>query len=344
MRTTVFFATNRRLIGTGDKPADYAGEQGPAGQPGKLTTGMAVVGPADLARRETGALLSLGGVSPDDFSDRLAAALGRSGNLLVFLHGFANSFSDALRRAAFNRDWLAGSGLPGADCTVIAFSWPSAGVVVNGKAVLPGLLVAPVSLVLLAAGVVASPLADAYREDQRQAEASAADVVSFLDRLRPLAQKLRGRGGRVALLAHSMGNLVLQRALERWEKLAFPPAPVFDVAISASADCDWAEKDKSGPRWLGLLGKLSARVDVLHSEQDTILALSRKVNGMKRLGSSGPGDKDVPGRYDPPRFRFLDCAGFADDAPNPSIDQSHQFYRRLEPVRDLMARAVAGAP
>lgn len=227
---------------------------------------------------------------------------------------------------------------------MIAFSWPSGGVVVDGKTVAPGLLVAPVSLVLLLAGVLASPLAGAYLEDQRQAEASAADLVSFLDRLRPLAQTLRKRGGRVALLAHSMGNLVLQRGLERWEGMAFPDKPLFDVAISASPDTGWAEKDGAGPRWLALLGKLSTKVDLLHSQQDTILALSRKVNGMKRLGLSGPGDKDVPGRYDPARFRFLDCSGYRDDAPNPSIDQSHQFYRRLEPVRDLMARAVAGVP
>jgi hypothetical protein len=31
-----------------------------------------------------------------------------------------------------------------------------------------------------------------------------------------------------------------------------------------------------------------------------------------------------------------------DDAPNQSIDQSHQFYRRIEAARDLMARAIAG--
>lgn len=342
MPTTVFFATNRRLLGPGDKATDYAGEQGPAGQPGKLTYAMARVSAADLPQRESGKLLSIDGVAPDDFSAKLAADVAGGRNLLVFLHGFANGFSDALTRAAFNRDWIADSGLAGADCSVVAFSWPSGGVVVDGTTILPGLVAAPVSLVLLTAGVVASPLASAYREDQQQAAASAADMVSFLDRLRPIADKVRAQGGRVALLAHSMGNLVVQRALERWEAMAFPQGPIFDVAISASADSDWAEKDKSGPHWLRLLAKISTRVEILHSEEDTILVLSRKVNGVKRLGSSGPGDKDVVGAYPAAQFGLHDCAGMVDDAPNPSIDQSHQFYRRIEAARDIMARAIAG--
>lgn len=95
MHTTVFFATNPRRIGPGDKAADYAGEQGPAGQPGRLTYAMAEVERADLARRETGALRSIAGVAPDDFSAALSRRLEQGGNLLVFLHGFANSFSDA---------------------------------------------------------------------------------------------------------------------------------------------------------------------------------------------------------------------------------------------------------
>jgi esterase/lipase superfamily enzyme len=342
MPTTVFFATNRRLLGPGTKATDYAGEQGPAGQPGKLTYAMARVSDADLAQRRSGELLSINGVSADDFSTKLAEDVAGGRNLLVFLHGFANGFSDALTRAAFNRDWIASSGLAGADCSIVAFSWPSGGVVVEGETIVPGLLVAPVSLLLLAAGVVASPLAHAYREDQQQAVASATDVVSFLDRLRPIADKRRAKGGRVALLAHSMGNLLVQRALEHWAEGAFPQGPIFDVAISASADADWAENDKSGPHWLRLLAKIATRVEVLHSDEDTILTLSRKVNGVKRLGSSGPGDKDGTCAYPPAQFGLHDCAAMVDDAPNPSIDQSHQFYRRVEAARDIMARAIAG--
>src|SRR3954470_7261242 len=52
-------------------------------------------------------------------------------DLLVFIHGFDNTFSDAISRAAFNREWLAASGLPGTNTTVVAFSWPSSGRVVG---------------------------------------------------------------------------------------------------------------------------------------------------------------------------------------------------------------------
>ena len=50
--------------------------------------------------------------------------------LLQHVHGFDNAFSDALTRAAFNREWLAASGQPGTNTTVVAFSWPSSGRVV----------------------------------------------------------------------------------------------------------------------------------------------------------------------------------------------------------------------
>jgi len=91
-------------------------------------------------------------------------------DLLVFVHGFDNTFSDALTRAAFNREWLAASGLVGTDTTVIAFSWPSLGQVVSF----------PV------------PEAD-YKADKNMARNSGAALMTFFANLSPILTAARNK-------------------------------------------------------------------------------------------------------------------------------------------------------
>ncbi len=335
MNTTVFFATNRIRSGDGTKLIDYAGEAGPAGLPGKLTHATAFITGTDAVGLKTGQVNSIQEVTDGAFFKDVAADLAGKDNLLIFLHGFANGFGDALTRSAFNREWFAPAG------TVAAFSWPSGGVVIDGKTILPGLFVAPLSLLLLAAGQVQSPLATAYRADQAAAFASAGDAMSFLDRLRPIRAALRKKGGRVILMAHSMGNHVLRGALEKWSAMGLPQDILFDEAIIAAADTDYAE-GQSGPAWLQHLGEVSERVSVYFSAKDSILLLSRGVNGMKRLGDSGPIDMNVSGRYPISRFRFVHCSRLKDTGPEPSLDMSHQYYRRIPEVRDDIRRVIKG--
>jgi len=104
MNTTVFFATNRIRSGDGSKASDYAGEAGPAGMPGKVTHAMGFVEGTDLATLQSGRLASIQGVNEDDFGDAVQQDLTSGRNLLIFLHGFANSFTDSITRAAFNRN------------------------------------------------------------------------------------------------------------------------------------------------------------------------------------------------------------------------------------------------
>lgn len=341
MNTTVYFATNRQLTGDGTKAGDYAGESGPAGLPGRVTHAMGFVEGTDLATLESGRLASIHGVDADDFSASLQADLTSGRNLLIFLHGFANSFTDSITRAAFNREFLAASGVPAADCSVVSFSWPSRGVVVNPGDIIGGLAMGPLTLALKLLGITASPLANAYFEDQKAAAASAADLVSFLDRLRPAIQKVRRRGGRVFLLAHSMGNWALENALNHWAAMGLPRTTLFDEAISAAADSPFLENG-TGPAWLTHLGKLSGRVSLYHSAGDQILRLSQVVNDIQRLGRSGPGDRTDLTRYPRDHWRFVDCEKLSDTGPGLSLDSSHQFYRRIPAVRDDMARVMAG--
>lgn len=339
MNTTVYFATNRQLQGDGTSAAHYAGESGPAGLPGRVTHAVGFVEGTDLARLEAGRLARIEGVAADDFSDTLAADLTSGRNLLIFVHGFANSFTDSITRAAFNREWLAASGVTAADCSVVSFSWPSRGVVVNPGDVLGGLALGPMTLALKLLGITASPLANAYFEDQAAAAASAADLVSFLDRLRPAMRRVQRRGGRVFLLAHSMGNWALEAALNRWAAMGLPSGALFDEALSAAADCPHAEAGR-GPAWLGHLAALSGRVSHYHSAGDQVLRLSQVVNNIQRLGRSGPVDRTDLTRYPRESSRFVDCERLEDAGPGLSLDSSHQFYRRIPEVRDDMARVM----
>ena len=342
MPTTVFFATNRRRTGNGTRPEHYAGETGPAGQPGRLTFGQARVSTPDLAGLTPGQLEELSRIAEDDMDAAMQDDLAGGRNLLIFLHGFANSFTDSITRAAFNRDWLAASGVAGADCTVASFSWPSQGVTVNPGDVVPGTMTLVLSLAILAlTGHTDSPLANAYRADQRAAETSAGDIVGYLDRLRPVFAKVRRGGGRVFLLAHSMGNFALQSALQQWDAQGLPRAALFDEAISVAADTAWAEGG-GGPAWLRALRKVSGRVSLYHSAGDDILRLSQVVNGTQRLGRSGPIDRTDVAAYPPATFRLVDCSGVVDTGPGQTIDSGHQYYRRVPAVRDDMARILDG--
>jgi esterase/lipase superfamily enzyme len=59
--------------------------------------------------------------SDQEFNNELASVGAANKPVIVFLHGYNNSFSDALRRAATIKNDIAGDG------TVISYTWPSDG-------------------------------------------------------------------------------------------------------------------------------------------------------------------------------------------------------------------------
>ena len=344
MSTNVYFATNRARSGDGSLPSHYAGEAGPPGAPSpELTFGLAIVSQPDLGRLTTGSLLSLGSISGQALDAGVEAEIAQPGrNLLVFVHGFANSFTDSITRAAFNRDWFAAAGPASANCAVVAFSWPSQGKSVDPGDIAGGTATLFLSLAVLAlTGQVQSPFANAYRSDQAAAKGSAQAIISFLDRMQGVFQQVRSGGGRVILLAHSMGNRAMQYALQRWATMGSLPDLLFDEAISAAADTDWAEGNFS-PAWLTALARSSRRLSLYHSAADDILRLSQVVNGLQRLGRSGPPGIADATLFPPATIRFVDCSALTDIGPNGGVDVSHQYYRRVRPVRDDIALTMGG--
>ena len=320
MSTTVYFATNRVVNGPAEKWQSYQPEIVSPSNPAAVTYATAFVDQTNLDADKTGAILSIQDARQGGFSPEIVNDLSDPGrNLLIFLHGFANSFDNALTRAAFNREWLARSGVAAADTTVIAFSWPSLGKVLS----------LPV------------PPAD-YWQDQTMSGQSALHIMSFFANLEPIVTQARANGQRVFLLAHSMGNWALQAAVESWFSHGNGDAALFDEAFLCAADERYDGFDFLPTGRLSALDRLAKRVSIYFSASDVVLQASVFANlGAKRLGQDGPHSRFDKKRFPAAKYRMVDCGGFRDF--DFGFASSHQYYRRSPLARKEIARAMAGS-
>ena len=168
---TVYFASNRTTTGPATQWQSYGADIVAPTDPSQIRYAVAFVDGTDLNAEGSGGITAIESDRLGDFDDEVKGDIVGSGkNLLVFMHGFANSFKDGITRAAFNREWFAASGLPQADTTIIAFSWPSLG----------QLIAAPPHL-----------LPDDYLRDQTQAGQSGFHLANFLRVIQPLVTQAR---------------------------------------------------------------------------------------------------------------------------------------------------------
>jgi esterase/lipase superfamily enzyme len=320
MPTTVYFATNRVVNGPPEALASYTSEMISPTKLEDATYGTAFVDNSNLTADTVGAITSIQEIRKGGFSQGTIDDLAAGGrNLLVFLHGFANSFENAITRAAFNREWLAASNIAAADTSIIAFSWPSRGQVITPP--FPSF---------------------SYRQDQTSAGQSGLHVMTFFANLLPTLIAARAGGRRTFLLAHSMGDWALQAAVESWFAHGKGDAPLFDEALLAAADEVHNSFDFGPFGRLSALNRLSRRISVYYSHADMVLALSHVINGSKRLGQDGPDDRSNATRFPPTSYRMVDCTGFRDYTID--FQASHQYYRRSPGVRaDLASTMDAGA-
>lgn len=316
MTTTVYFATNRAVNNPQDAPSSYTLNMiAPTEQ---MSYGTAFVDSADFPGDNVGVIRSLQDFQKGNFSDDARRDIGSGGrNVLVFIHGFANSFEDAITRAGFNREWLARSGVPGADTTVIAFCWPSRGHVIEPP--FPSF---------------------AYRSDQNTAGRSGPHLVQLLTTLSPLLQFARQGGLRTFLLAHSMGNWALQAAMDAWFAQGPGPIELFDEALLAAADEEATSFDHLPTGRLSALNRLARRISIYHSTSDKVLDdLSETLNFKQRLGQRGPAGYPNTHRFPTSTYRMVDCSGFTDYER--TFQATHQYYRRSEGVRAHIASVMA---
>jgi esterase/lipase superfamily enzyme len=317
MPTTVYFATNRALTGPPEQLQSYSTSIATPSDPSAVTYGTAFVDTSNLTADTVGAIAAIQDIQQGRFSQHAVSDLSDSGrNLLVFVHGFGNSFENAITRAAFNREWFAASGVVAADTTVVAFSWPSLG------------------------KLISLPFSDAaYRQDQTTAGQSGLHLMSFFSNLEPIITSARAQGRRVFLLAHSMGNWALQAAVESWFMHGNGDAFLFDEALLVAADEVYNTFDFLPSGRLSALDRLARRISTYASEKDAVLKLSMAVNlGAKRLGQDGPRDRLDTVRFPPEKYRMVDCSGFRDFAID--LASSHQYYRRSPGVRTDIAHTM----
>jgi esterase/lipase superfamily enzyme len=319
MPTTVYFATNRQVTNAQDAVNGYPAAMVPPLDPTQITYGTATVTGVDIPSNTQGVVSGVTDISKGGFSQSAIQTLSNAGNdLLIFIHGFDNTFSDAVTRAAFNREWLAASGAPRTDTTVIAFSWPSSGQLVEF----------PI-------------LQKAYLSDQHMAKNSGAALMAFLARLDPILTAARAKGRRATLLAHSMGNLALESALENWFLSGNGDDLIFDLAILAAADCRYDTFDQPDTAGMEGLIRLAERASIYYSGADQVLILSMAVNlGAKRLGQDGPHNRADTTEFPPLQFMMNDCTDMRDYSFNPAT--SHQYYRMSPTVRSIIASQMAG--
>jgi esterase/lipase superfamily enzyme len=319
MTTTVYFATNRIANHPADRPENYTFFMTAPDNPLQVTYGTAFVDSAGLTADTVGAIRSLNDLQKGNFSPAAFDDLAEGGrNILVFVHGFANSFADGLTRAAFNREWLAQSGVSDADTAVVTFSWPSRG----------QLLTIPFPTL-------------PYRSDQRMAGGSGPALMRFLANLLPILEKARANGRRTFLLTHSMGNLALQAAVQAWFENGNGDAEMFDHVFLAAADIVDDAFDASVTNSLAPLCRLGRRITVLHNRRDQVLdKLSETLNFCRRLGQDGPRGGGDTILFPPATYGRIDCSGFTDY--DTGFAGSHQYYRRSAGVRAEIA-ALMGA-
>jgi esterase/lipase superfamily enzyme len=319
MTTTVYFATNRIANHPADRPENYTFFMTAPDNPLQVTYGTAFVDSAGLTADTVGAIRSLQDLQKGSFSQAAFDDLAQGGrNILVFIHGFANSFADALTRAAFNREWLAQSGVSEADTAVVTFSWPSRG----------QLLTFPFPTL-------------PYRSDQSMAGGSGLPLMRFLANLLPILQTARANGRRTFLLTHSMGNLALQAAVQAWFENGNGDAEMFDHIFMAAADIVDDAFDPPVTNSLAPLCRLGRRITVLHNRHDQVLdKLSETLNFCHRLGQDGPRGGGDTILFPPATYRRIDCSGFTDY--DTGFAGSHQYYRRSAGVRTEIA-ALMGA-
>ncbi|WP_262269227.1 MULTISPECIES: alpha/beta fold hydrolase [Microvirga] len=354
---TVYFATNRMPLTEGgpDTIVGFGSELGPidgtavrfgSAQASVTTTGSRFV-PGSLyvaPEQLIGPVIRRGS---RDIFEKLRQDMQEGGRpTLVVIHGFSNTFQEAIERAASILTFY------GIDANVFSFSWPSIGT--------------PLPTPL--------PYTD-YFHDRGTARASGVAIARTMRILYDFIDSLPRRDlcrQPLHLICHSMGNYAFRYAVQALmlvpqgepreyvrtvdapatdvEERPLPalvalpteaPDPnrlrrTFDQIVLAAADED--EDAFDDPKELRYLPRLGSRVTVYHTPKDWILSTLSSVTKFNgpRLGVDGPDNMAMISD----KITAVDVS----DAIDPGHDfQSHQYYRLFPAVRDDIVAVLSGA-
>lgn len=245
------------------------------------------------------------------FSD-LKAFMVKGGDTLTYIHGYNVSWTDAVGSAAALQLMLnrpAPKGVKRRPVSVILFTWPS-----DGKAI-PWI---------------------SYKSDRTEAQNSGFAVGRGFLKLRDFLLKTEDPcRGRLHLLCHSMGNYVLQCALDRLRAFtagsAFPR--VFDRIVLAAPDVDDNVLEPAMP--MGDLHELGRSVSVYYNRGDVPLHGSDLTKGNpERLGTNGASRPSLVHT----KVEQVDCSDVVDGF------MEHSYYLSGLPNRDIQLNLAGVAP
>ncbi len=249
--------------------------------------------------------------------DHLRAEMGdEQTDTMFYIHGFNNTFEDALVTTAALKEWFAAGGKP---MNWLVFSWPSEGRVLmsyredreDAEASGPAMRRA-----LLKAGHLMRDMIRKYMiEKQEQSPANGMELCTQ----------------RVHLMAHSMGNYALGYALAAMQKEKDRLMRLFDQIILVAADTDTNALEKK--RGLGCLEHLGRRISTYYNAWDKVLLTSDFLKGNPaRLGVEGPSrPQDLP-----KKFTQIDCTAVVDREAGDNFFEHHYHCTNKYVRRDII--------
>lgn len=315
----MFWMTTNRRCDEG-KPGDLTSERGP------LSYWM-----ADARSKELDSLGLWYRVTSEYFKKSLVDEVGayplitnpeyhvNQKHVTIFIHGYNNHWIEAAKRyqSLCSQLFTGEYGLG----TCILFCWPSFG----------------------------SP-AD-YLPDRAHAEASATDLADVLEELYDwlvgkqtdaAKDPLNACRAKVSIIAHSMGNFVLQKAMQTlWTRKNRPAlVSLVNQLLMVAADVDndlFASGEKQEASDGNAVANLVYRITAFYSGRDQVLGVSAGLKhfGKRRLGRSGL-DKTVPCSDN---VWDLDCTELF---PTPMPEITHSAYFDSPVVLNLMNLILRG--
>jgi len=247
-------------------------------------------------------------------------------HVTILVHGFNNSFQSATTLYQKVSDSLF-SGAKNLDGLCVLYDWPSWGSVIG------------------------------YEPDRAHARACAADLADVLSAMYDYLLKKQEAAvnnpdnackAKVSMIAHSMGNYVLQKAMvAAWTRKNQPLlASLLSQLIMVAADVDNDLFDSGAPdnNDGNAIANLCYRITALYSGRDAVLGMSAGLKhfGTRRLGRSGLAN-------DPPLSTTLpatdnvwdvDCSSFF--APTLSGEAIHGAYFESAGTIELMRQILRG--
>jgi len=241
-------------------------------------------------------------------------------HLTIFIHGYNNSWSDATRiyRSLHDQLYANSTGLG----VIVLFNWPSLG--------------APTGY-----------LAD--REHARACADDFADVLSnvydwlLIKQKDAVEDEKKACRAKISIIAHSMGNYVLQEAMYvAWVRKNKPLlVSLVNQLLMVAADVDndlFKTGETVGDSNGEGIANLTYRVSALFSPRDPVLGISAGLKhfGKRRLGRSGL-DRDFP---IPDNVWDLNCTDlFLPDTPSTQV---HSAYFASPKILDKMRLILQG--